>query len=215
MRDTSGFWFANRQFMWIYSNIGDSARAMKYRRNLYELAKTFPNEKRFQNFMEMSSRFLGQYFLNKDQLDSASFYLSQSYRIAKTFFPNSQIMSFSTSSWGNYHLKLQQYDSALWYYKLSNFYASADLGNDMIIGNHLAMAHVYLLKDKVDSAFVSANKALFEARSIPDTLDMIDAAKMVATVFEKTKQWDSAFNYLKKSEELQNRMAIQENKQCQ
>jgi len=207
--DSINLWLAKRQIGWVYESIGDDANRLRYSRDLLQLTRTFPEIPGNMRYYEMSLRYMGTYFLDRGMLDSAGYYLTQSYIIAQTIPDPGSYFTFDTKNWGRYYVKKEQYDSALTYFNISNRYATEVSRFDVLITNRLDMARIYLLKNDPRSALGNAKTALKDARSIPDTLSMIEAASLVATVFERINRPDSAYTYLRYSRDLQDRIALQ------
>jgi len=208
MGDSVNLWYAVRLIGWLYEEIGDDMKRLRYSRDLMTLTEKYPRIPKYFTFYEMSLRYLGSYFLDHNMLDSAAYYLSQSYSLAKSMGENAKL-AFNTGDWGRYYLKMAQYDSALIYLQLSTDFSIKVSRFDVIIKNRLDMASIYLLKNKLDSALNNARSALKEAQSIPDSLNMIRAARVVVNAFDKAGQLDSAYYYLKYSQELQDHVSLQ------
>jgi two-component system, NtrC family, sensor kinase len=211
LKDTVGMFWVKRDMMWIYQSLGNKSKAYEYTQDLLSMVQIqqIRNSAFADRLSETAFRIAGNLYDNLKMNDSAFFYYSRSFNLAKNF-KEKLPLALSTMSLGDYYSGIGIHDSALYYYRMSIPLSEQTLRPDLMLNCRLSMAKEFLQTSLLDSVFFQANLALEEARSIPDSGSMIEASLLLSDFYYQSHRPDSAYTYLKYAVLLKDRLADQE-----
>jgi two-component system, NtrC family, sensor kinase len=183
----------------IFRDFGDYKRAMEEARKGSEIYKELGAKD------AVGHAIIGSIYDLQMSVDSASYYVN------KALILNNQV---NKEGWGwlyylkgNIHRKKMQYDSALFYYKK----ALPVVRNKDIIETYNGLAILYDEIGREDSCIYYASHVLQQWRHVSYQRGILQAANILADVYKKTNQRDSAIKYFELGVALNNNMFNQQN----
>jgi two-component system, NtrC family, sensor kinase len=209
--DTLSIFWVKRDIMWIYESLKDKRKVYEYTQALLTLAKSqqIRNSPVADRLSETACRMAGKLYSNLQMNDSAFFYYSKSFKLAKSIKERLPL-ALSAMALGNYYSGIGMPDSSLYYYRMSIPLSLQTSRPDLEMNCRINMSRIFLQQSRLDSAFFQASKALKEARSIPDTSVMIEASVLLSDFFYQSHRADSAYKYLKYADLLKDLLSEQE-----
>lgn len=143
---------------------------------------------------------LGFTFAQLNRLDSALYYAQQAYTSAVN---NQSTLQLTAEVYlADVHYKLKNYQIAKSFYAsggtgIMNLKRDRFYGSRPVVWFNLGLANCFKQLNNIDSSINYAKKALQAAQKINYLKGLKDAEKLLAELFEKTDQTDSAFHYQK------------------
>lgn len=192
IKDTVGIAATTNNIGLIYWNLKNYDKALFY----YKLS--LENEKKAQNELGMASSYnnIGLAFWKKEQLDSAIFYIKKTLIIREKSDTKTKIAS-TYNNLGVLYRAITQYDSALFYFDKSlSLYKESRIKYDIAnTYNNISSTLLYLGNFKGSRKYIDSSLSVclpaHEKALIRDAYDII------AVIFNNTKQYDSAYYYLR------------------
>ncbi len=181
----------------IYNNMGvlfieqgDYKKANSYIKNANEISTKIGNNV----MIETTLINLGNNYVRLEQLDSAQYYFAKVYDFTKKI--KSKNADFVLMSLAKIYIKKGEADSAI---QLLNrgvvFFKS--INDDLNLGlNYYELAHVYKIKNKLDSSIHFAKMSLALAQQTGDLNNQFKSNDLLAKIYEKTDD-KLAFHYYK------------------
>ena len=211
LKDTLGMWFSVRQILWLYKALGDYDSAMVYADKLLLLTEsaTVSTSSDPAGYNEMACRYKAEILDSIHQTDSAFYYFASALSFAKKS-KDQLSLALSATNIGDFYFTKGRYDSAIYYYKISIPVAVRNLRTDIKMRCQAGIAKIFLKQENLDSALFNANQLMRDARSLPDSATMIDAAFLLSNIFSKKGKIDSAYKYLQYAVTLKDLLSKQE-----
>jgi two-component system, NtrC family, sensor kinase len=211
LKDTLSIFWATRDIMWTYESLNDKKKVYEYTQAMLTLVKSkqISNSDASDRLSETAYRIAGKLYSDLKMNDSAFYFYSKSFIIAKRI-KDQMSLALSAMSLGNYYTTIGMPDSALYYYRMSIPLSVQTSRPDLVMNCRLSMARIFLQQSRLDSAFFQADKALKEARIVPDSGSMIEASVLLSDYFHQTRNADSAYKYLKYADLIKDRLSEQE-----
>lgn len=175
----------------IYSEIQDFDKALLYAYKILE-SPLLQNDS-----LNSISVFvnLGDFYLRKNQLDSARFYNNKAYDLAvKINEPD--LIALIQNNFGNIFLKMQQPDMALLYYRQSLPFALSTNYTTVICESSMGIAKIFERNRQFDSVLFYANQSLAASSKAKFSSYVLQSAHYLAGCYTKVGNPDSALKYM-------------------
>jgi len=186
--------FSNLNVAMCYRELGDYQNALIYCRRALARSTGMGLYGRYNIWGTVAS-----VYEKNNQYDSAILYARKSYKIDSKWSGLLYVL-------GSAYTKMHEYDSAMYFYRQG--LPIADQNNTRIdlldIYNGIAM--VQMARNTMDSAIWYSKKALAEQVGKTYPLGQLNAANMLATIFDKQNKSDSTLKYLKIAITLQDNL---------
>jgi two-component system, NtrC family, sensor kinase len=140
----------------------------------------------------------------QNRLDSASFYIEKAVELDKKI--SSRRWAWLYYLKGNIFRKSKQYDSALYYYRT----ALPLVDNKDIVETYNGISILYRETGKTDSSIFYATEVIQKWRFVSYQRGILQAANILADIYKRLNQRDSAIKYLELSIALNNNMFNQD-----
>jgi len=143
----------------------------------------------FEQNQELIFLFIGETYLNLNQLDSALFYLQKAYNLdlhEKIHLSDAYFLLAAINA------KIDRYNNALNYYRTG---IGVSINKTDTIVYYIGMASVFKNTRIEDSAIYYSKKALAEAQNALFPSNVIDASKLLTEIYKSKNITDSAFKY--------------------
>jgi signal transduction histidine kinase len=183
----------------VYRDFGDYKRALTDARkglNIYESLGTTEI---------IGNAIIGSIYDLANQIDSASFYIKKAFQMDRQI--NQGKWGWLYYLQGNIHRKMKQYDSAMYYYKA----ALPLVQYKDIVETFNGIATLYQETGREDSSIFYATEVLQKWSFVSYQRGLLHAANILADVYKKLNQPDSAIKYLELSVTLNNKLYNQKN----
>jgi len=137
---------------------------------------------------------IAEFFRLSDQLDSSLLYAQKAYELDKMQISNKAYLSYLTTITGIRYLRNGNYPLALDFLKQSIKIQDAYLLAAMYLPL-LALAEYYFKIEMMDSSLFYAKEAYKEVQQIKLPVDLLNTSNMLAKIYKKIGQNDSALKY--------------------
>ena len=182
----------------VYRDFGD------YKRALADVQKGFKIYEARGSSDVIGHAIIGSIYDLQNRLDSASFFVRKAFELDKKI--NKENWGWLYYLQGNIHRKMKQYDSAMYYYRA----ALPLVDYKDIVETYNGIAILYGETGKPDSSIYYATEVLQKWRFVSYQRGILQAANILADVYKRINQRDSAIKYLELSVSLNNNMFNQE-----
>jgi tetratricopeptide (TPR) repeat protein len=194
-RDSNLLALAYVQIGHSHKEYGDYKKAFSFYKRTYDIGIQINKD----NLVAMGALNLGYTYAQLNQLDSALYYMLQSYSITNSRYKRQMrsveaYMGYVQYKMGNSKLAKEYYESAL--ERISKTREPL-FGSRSIVVNYLGLANCFQKMNNTDSAHAFAQKALFVAKQANYLKGICDAQKLLAETFEEKHKLDSAYYYQK------------------
>ena len=181
INDTAGLGFSLTHIGNIYSELHDFKNSLLYYNRALNIMAAFSDTQHL--ILYFYAGISGIYEQN-NQLDSALYYAKKAYQLNPGYGYGLEKMAIAYSRLGNDELALE-------FYKKSMLPALRENQRGDLINIYNGIAEIYKARGDIDSAIISAKRALFND---PGSLE---AAGILVDIYESVKNKDSTLKYLK------------------
>jgi len=181
INDTAGLGFSLTHIGNIYSELHDFKNSLLYYNRALNIMAAFSDTQHL--ILYFYAGISGIYEQN-NQLDSALYYAKKAYQLNPGYGYGLEKMAIAYSRLGNDELALE-------FYKKSMLPALRENERGDLINIYNGIAEIYKARGDIDSAIISAKRALFND---PGSLE---AAGILVDIYESVKNKDSTLKYLK------------------
>ena len=178
----------------VYTVVGNIDKAIEYHRKSLQLCLEIGNKK----LMPANYHNLAINFLEKDNYDSAIIYTNTALNIYKnTNRTNKTYQLYNLK--GRIYAKAEKYDLAQKLFERT--INQEDNLWEQTFGR-IGMAELYLFQKNYDSSIKQATIAYISSVNLKTQWDIRESASLLASAYEKTLKYDSAYKYLKISKQI-------------
>ena len=193
LKDDSWITFLYAELEVFYRDAGDYEQALKYGRLAMNLYDSLPGTHELNENLPVLQ--LGTVYLFRNQLDSASFYITKAYEI-EGGDALSDHGGYVLNMMGYLEAKKKRYDRALTYYQYALANATKYKNNFDVANSYGFLAQFYQETGKLDSSIWYAKQILGSAGLSFFRRGTLDALAILAKDYKLTGKTDSALKYL-------------------